>query len=206
LTSLSITVPRAYEIARVYRRRGVPVVLGGVHATLVPDEAQRYVDVVFQGEAEGQWPTLIHDFEAGTLAPRYNGAVPTLRDLPWPRRDAYGRRYFMRLVSASRGCRYRCEFCSLWKLDAGRYRTRPVEDVLDELAANGSRQPILFTDENIFIEREWALGSLPGDAGSGLSPSLRGPGFPGRGRRRRDAHSPTAIGLHDGAHWLRIGQ
>jgi radical SAM superfamily enzyme YgiQ (UPF0313 family) len=168
LTSLSITVPRAYEIARQYREQGVPVVLGGVHATLLADEAKRYVDVVFQGEAEGRWPLLIRDFEAGRLQPRYNGGAATLQDLPLPRRDAYCHRYFMQLVSASRGCRYRCEFCTLWKLEGGRYRARPVEEVFAELGATRRKRPILFTDENVFTQREWALALFRGMAERGL--------------------------------------
>jgi radical SAM superfamily enzyme YgiQ (UPF0313 family) len=118
LTSLTITVPRAYEIARRYQARGVPVVLGGIHATLLPDEVARYVDVVFQGEAEGNWPTLVRDFEAGRLARRYNGRAGSLRGLPLPRRELYNRHYFLQLVSASRGCHGRCEFCTLWSWTA----------------------------------------------------------------------------------------
>ncbi|HSJ53647.1 MAG TPA: cobalamin-dependent protein, partial [Anaerolineae bacterium] len=145
LTSLTITVPRAYEIARHYRQRGVPVVLGGVHATLQPDEAQQYVDVVYQGEAETRWPALIADLEAGRLKPRYNGGATSteaealsrsgrgyrLQNLPLPRRSAYGRSYFLQLVSASRGCVYRCEFCTLWKMEGGRYRARPPLEVVE---------------------------------------------------------------------------
>lgn len=157
LTSLSITVPRAYEIAQQYREQGVPVVMGGVHATLLPEEAQQYVDVVFQGEAEKSWPSVIRDFETGRLGPRYNGGTVELGGLPWPRRSGYGRRYFLQLISASRGCRYRCEFCTLWKLDGGDYRARPPEEVVEELEATGSRRPLFFTDENMFTERRWAL-------------------------------------------------
>ncbi len=171
LTSLTITVPRAYEIALRFRQKGVPVVLGGAHATLVPDEAQQYVDVVYQGEAESSWPALIADFEAGNLKPRYNGGATSsdggapsprsgteypLQNLPLPRRSAYSRSYVLQLVSASRGCVYRCEFCSLWKMEGGRYRARPPLDVVDELATT-TRRPILFTDENVFVDREWAL-------------------------------------------------
>jgi radical SAM superfamily enzyme YgiQ (UPF0313 family) len=167
LTSLSITVPRAYEIAHHYRERGVPVVMGGIHATLLPDEASQYVDVVFQGEAEGNWPKLIRDFEAGELKPRYNGGAAKLQKLPWPRRELYRQSYFMRLFSASRGCRYRCEFCTLWKQEGGRYRARPPEEVIAELEAFPSRQPILFTDENVFTNREWALALFCGMAERG---------------------------------------
>jgi radical SAM superfamily enzyme YgiQ (UPF0313 family) len=167
ITSLTITALRAYDIAACYRQRGVPVVLGGVHATLCPQEAARYVDVVFQGEAEGGWPALIHDLEAGELKAHYNGEMSTLQALPLPRRDLYRHRYFLRLVSASRGCKYRCEFCTLWKLDGGRYRTRPVAEVLSELATAGGRHPLLFTDENVFTDRDWALALFQGMAHRG---------------------------------------
>lgn len=168
LTSLSITVPRAYEIARQYRAQGVPVVLGGVHATLLPEEAERYVDVVYQGEAETKWPTVIADFEAGRLKRRYDGGAAGLGGLPWPRREIYRHRYLMQLVSASRGCHYRCEFCTLWKMDGGRYRARPPAEVLDEIEANGSRRPLFFTDENVFVDRNWALALFGGMAERGL--------------------------------------
>jgi radical SAM superfamily enzyme YgiQ (UPF0313 family) len=162
LGSLSTTVPRAYEIAQHYRERRIPVVMGGVHATLLPDEAEQYVDVVFQGEAEGKWPLLIRDFEEGGLRRRYNGAAPVLCGLPQPRRDVYRRGYFLQLLSASRGCRYRCEFCTLWKLEAGRYRARPPAEVWEELKATESKRPLLFTDENVFIDRNWALSLFRG--------------------------------------------
>jgi radical SAM superfamily enzyme YgiQ (UPF0313 family) len=168
ITSLTITAPRAYEIAARYRQQGVPVVLGGVHATLCPEEAARYVDVVFQGEAEGGWPLLIRDLEAGTLRARYSGEASGLRGLPLPRRDLYRHRYFLRLVSASRGCKYRCEFCTLWKLDGGGYRARPVDEVLQELAVAANRRPLLFSDENVFTDRQWALALFRGLAERGF--------------------------------------
>jgi radical SAM superfamily enzyme YgiQ (UPF0313 family) len=169
LTSLTITVPSAYDIARHYRDRGVTVVMGGPHATLLPDEAARHTDVVFQGEAEGAWPSLIRDFEAGNLKPCYDGGAGSLANLPLPRRDLYHSRYFLRLISASRGCRYRCEFCTLWKLAEGRYRTRPVDEVLVELEAAGGRRPLFFTDENVFTDRDWTLSLFHEMADRGLS-------------------------------------
>ena len=103
LTSLSMTAPHAYEIARRYREQGVPVVMGGVHASLLPDEAEQYVDAVFQGEAESRWPKLIRDFEAGSLKRRYNGGAAALQGLPVPQRAPYRHRYMLQLISASRG-------------------------------------------------------------------------------------------------------
>jgi radical SAM superfamily enzyme YgiQ (UPF0313 family) len=168
LSSLTVTAPRAYKVAQRYRDEGVPVVMGGVHATLMPEEAGRFVDVVFQGEAEGAWPQVIRDLETGSLRPRYLGRAETLAGMPIPRREPYGRRYFVQLVSGSRGCRYRCEFCSLWKMEAGRFRMRPPREVMDELETVSSRRPILFTDENVYGDREWALALFQGMVDRGI--------------------------------------
>ena len=164
LTSLTPTAPRAYQIAAEFRARGVPVVMGGMHATLCPDEAARYVDTVVRGEAEGAWPQLIADFQNGKLASRYEGCTADLASLPLPRRDLYRHGYRVALVSASRGCHFRCEFCAIWKFEAGRFRARPVEDVLAELP-HVPRAPVtLFTDDNIMADRDHALSLFRGMA------------------------------------------
>ncbi len=168
ITSLTPTAPRAYAIAARFRERGVPVIMGGVHATLAAEEATRYVDVIFTGEAEGAWPQLIRDFEAGELQPRYDGGAPPLAGRPRPRRDLHHHRYVIRLISASRGCRYRCEFCSIWKFAGGRYRTRPPQEVWDELATCQGGRALLFTDDNVATDREWALALFRGMAQRGL--------------------------------------
>ena len=157
LTSLTPTAPRAYEIAARFRTQDIPVVIGGMHATLCPDEAARYVDSVFCGEAEGAWPQLIADFENGRLRDHYEGGTSDMANLPLPRRDLYRRRYRVALVSASRGCHYRCEFCALWKFEAGRFRARPVKDVLAELPRVPRAPVTLFTDDNIMADRDWSL-------------------------------------------------
>jgi len=168
LTSLTPTVPRAYKVASHFRARGVPVVMGGMHATLCSEEAARYVDSVFCGEAEGAWPQLIADFENGTLRGRYEGGTPDMTNLPLPRRDLYRRRYRVALVSASRGCHYRCEFCALWKFEAGRFRARPVQDVLSELP-HVPRTPVtLFTDDNVMSDRDVSLALFRAMAEHGL--------------------------------------
>jgi radical SAM superfamily enzyme YgiQ (UPF0313 family) len=168
ISSLSPTAPRAYELAAHWRRRGVPVVLGGMHATLCPEEAAAYVDCVFKGEAEGAWPELIADFEAGALRPLYDGGASDLARSPLPRRDLYRRSYRVALVSASRGCRYRCEFCAVWRFGQGRLRTRPVEAVLAELAQGRRGYVTLFTDDNICADREYSLALFRAIAERGL--------------------------------------
>lgn len=168
ITSLTPTAPRAYEIAAGFRARGVPVVMGGMHATLCPDEAARYVDAVFCGEAEGAWPQVIADFERGQLQARYNGGAPELNHLPLPRRDLYRRKYRVALISASRGCRYRCEFCAIWKFEGGRFRTRPVPEILTELQHLPRSYITLFTDDNLYADRDWALALFRAIAEHGL--------------------------------------
>jgi radical SAM superfamily enzyme YgiQ (UPF0313 family) len=157
ITSLTPTAPRAYEIAAQFRACGVPVVMGGMHATLCPEEAGRYVDVVACGEAEGVWPQIIADFATRTLKSRYEGSTADLENLPLPRRDLYRHRYRVALVTASRGCRYRCEFCAIWKFEAGRFRARPVEDVLAELPYVPRAPVMLFTDDNVMADRDRSL-------------------------------------------------
>lgn len=168
LTSLTPTAPRAYEIAASFRARGIPVVMGGMHATLCPEEAQQYVDTVFRGECERVWPSVIADFEVGRLAPRYEGGAADLAGLPQPRRDLFRKRYRVSLISASRGCRHRCEFCALWRFEGGRFRARPVEEVLHELAHMRRNTVTLFTDDNIYGNREGALALARGIAERGL--------------------------------------
>ncbi len=168
ITALTATAPRAYELAAGFRRRSIPVVLGGPHASLAPDEAARYADVVFRGEAEGAWPALIADFEAGRLQARYEGGGPPLAGAVFPRRDLYRQRYALTLISASRGCHYRCEFCAIWKLDSGRFRCRPVEEVWAELQRAPRGWATLFTDDNIMADRDWAVALFRGMAEQGL--------------------------------------
>ncbi len=157
LTSQTPAAPRAYDVAAHFRARGVPVAMGGMHATFCADEAARFVDVVCQGEAEGLWPQLIDDFESGRLAERYVGGATDLADLPLPRRDLYRYPYRVALVTSARGCNERCEFCAVWKFESGRFRVRPVEQVLAELPRVPSTPFMMFTDDNVMADRDHAL-------------------------------------------------
>jgi radical SAM superfamily enzyme YgiQ (UPF0313 family) len=147
---------RAYELADTFRARGVPVVLGGWHATLLPDEAAAHADAVVVGEADDTWTTLLDDFSRGTLAPRYvSGNNVDLARFPKIDRSLLeGRRYVVRnLVQATRGCPYRCSFCSVSTVNP-KYRRRPVDDVAAEVAALRGRS-LFFIDDNVFIHREY---------------------------------------------------
>ena len=147
---------RAYELADAFRARGVPVVLGGWHATLLPDEAAAHADAVVVGEADDTWATLLDDFTRGALAPRYVSRNNTdLAHFPKIDRSLLeGRRYIVRnLVQATRGCPYRCSFCSVSTVNP-KYRRRPVDDVAAEIAALPGRA-LFFIDDNVFVHREY---------------------------------------------------
>jgi radical SAM superfamily enzyme YgiQ (UPF0313 family) len=165
LTANTASAPRAYEIAAGFRRRGVPVVMGGIHATAVPEEALRCVDAVGVGEAEGFWPRMLADFARGKLEPIYrNQDYPSLDNLNFPRRDLLRRKdYFLwNTLQTSRGCPFRCSFCSVHKFFGGRYRMRPVAQVLEEMRQLPADGPVIFVDDNIFGDRARAQELMEG--------------------------------------------
>jgi radical SAM superfamily enzyme YgiQ (UPF0313 family) len=152
------TAPRAYELAAHYRQRGATVVLGGVHVALCPDEAAAHADAIVVGFAETSWPQLLRDWCAGQLQPRYQ-AEPAegLAGLPTPRRDLQKRLgYAMpQTVFATRGCAHVCDFCAVPAARFG-WRTRPVQDVVDEVRALPFRR-FAFNDVNIVQDRDYAM-------------------------------------------------
>ena len=151
ITVLTKTALRAYRIADAYRKRGVLVVLGGIHPTALPDEAKEHADAVVIGEAEEIWPRLIEDVRRDDLKPFYQqeGFVDPSK-IPRPRREILPKRgYFpLDVVQVSRGCPYRCEFCSVRKFFGDTYRLRPVPDVVEEVKSLPHRL-IMFNDDNI---------------------------------------------------------
>ena len=150
ITVLSKTALRAYHIADAYRKKGMPVVLGGIHPTAVPEEAKEHADSVVLGEAEEVWPHLIEDARTGNLKPFYRqDGYTDLSKMPM-RRDILPRKgYFpVDIVQVSRGCPSRCEFCSVQNFFGETYRFRPVSDVVDEVRRLPHRL-IMFNDDNI---------------------------------------------------------
>jgi len=154
LVAMSIetyTARRAYQIASEYRRRGVPVVMGGFHATLCPEEVSQYADAVVVGEAEGVWAQVLADAERGSLAPYYRApGRPPLGGLR-PDRSIYaGKRYLpIGLVEAGRGCHFRCDFCAVQTVFGQTQTRRPTDDILAELEGMRDRPLIFFVDDNI---------------------------------------------------------
>jgi radical SAM superfamily enzyme YgiQ (UPF0313 family) len=148
LTAFTASACRAYEIAAQYGEHGIPTVLGGIHASMLPDEALDYVDTVVIGEAESIWPSIINDFEHNEMQRLYRGVWKDLKDLPAPRRDLFHKGYLFGSIQTSRGCPMDCEFCSVTAFNGNHFRQRPVEDVLDELETIPQRL-VFFVDDNL---------------------------------------------------------
>jgi radical SAM superfamily enzyme YgiQ (UPF0313 family) len=148
ITAFTSSAPRAYEIAALYREKGIPTVMGGIHASMLPEEAMKYVDVVVQGEAEPVWPEVIRDFEAGKLKPLYSGGFGKEIHQPKPRRDLFHPGYICAGIQTTRGCPLNCTFCSVSAFNGKQYRFRPIEDVLDELEEIPQKY-VFFIDDNI---------------------------------------------------------
>ena len=151
ISAITITAPRAYQIADAFRERGVTVVLGGIHPSALPHEAIRHADAVVIGEAEGVWPRLIADYEAGKLQKFYrNDTLPSLENLPLPRRDLLKKGAYIlpNTVQTTRGCPFGCKFCSVTHFFGHTYRFRPIAEVMDELEKLEAKH-VFFVDDNI---------------------------------------------------------
>jgi radical SAM superfamily enzyme YgiQ (UPF0313 family) len=163
ITGLTCVIKRAYAIADQFRKKGVKVILGGIHPSLLPEEAKEHADSVIVGEAEGILGKVLEDFEAGELKPFYkNQDWSNLTGMPFPRRDLLGKQYtpFFRVIETTRGCPNRCEFCSVPTINGKRYRIRPLEEVDQELSAiiKKKGEYLFLADDNVTAKEDYALG------------------------------------------------
>ncbi len=155
ITAVSYQAKRAYDIAAGYRKKNIPVVMGGVHATVYPDEVSKYVDSVVTREGITIWQDLLKDVENNALKPMYEGGLTPLsayKDL-LPTRDFLKDKYKYRYsgIITTAGCPFHCDFCSVPMIQGKKYRERPVEDVLNEFEAiQGKFRGLILTDENFY--------------------------------------------------------
>jgi radical SAM superfamily enzyme YgiQ (UPF0313 family) len=159
ISCVASSSPRAYELAKAFRSLGSIVVLGGAHPTLNPGEASVQADAVVIGPAFGAWPDIVRAIASKeTLRKIYKGEFPNGQPLPVPARHLLPKRRYLGIptVIATQGCVNRCGFCSIHQLWKGAAYSRPVGDVIDEIAAMGSKS-ILFLDPNIIADRTYAL-------------------------------------------------
>jgi radical SAM superfamily enzyme YgiQ (UPF0313 family) len=162
ISSFTAQIDEAYALADRYREAGTPVVLGGIHVTLMPDEAAEHADSIVLYGAEGAWPQLIEDLRRGTLAPRYEGmraGVFKPENYVEPRFDLLAGRPYNRItVQTSRGCPLRCEFCAASIRITSAFQQKPVDLAIAEIeAALGVTDHPFFelADDNTFINKKW---------------------------------------------------
>ena len=162
ITVMTDLALRAYHIADTYHRKAVKVVMGGIHPTVLPDEALEHADAVVVGEAEGVWPRLVSDAASGQMQRIYRaGKMTDLKGLPKPRRDLFpgtkGKGYIPIPigVETSRGCPYDCEFCCIGQTLGQQYRVRPVREVIAEIESIDSPH-LFFVDDSLGLNRNVA--------------------------------------------------
>jgi radical SAM superfamily enzyme YgiQ (UPF0313 family) len=157
ISCMTSNATRAYALAREFRQRGRTVILGGVHPTLLPDEAQQHADAVVVGEAEGVWEQLLEDWQAGALRPRYHVASPSLdRYVPMGnRRQARKRLFDVLPVMTTRGCPYNCDFCCVHDIFGRRIRHVPIDNVVRDIETSGGKI-FIFLDDNIIGDPGYA--------------------------------------------------
>ncbi len=164
ITGYTSQITRGYQLADEFRKRGVTVIMGGIHVSLNPDEAGRHADAIVIGEAEGLWDTVIRDFRSKGLKKRYRLAhYPAMTTPVLPRYDLINRSKYINPptvksnlipIQTARGCPYKCDFCSVVQFSGRKFRMKPIPHVLKEIEACGSDY-LFFSDDNVIgnVER-----------------------------------------------------
>ena len=159
ISLMTANAPRGYLIADRFRSSGAKVVIGGIHASVLPEEARQHADAIVVGEGEPVWPEVVGDAEAGRLRPIYQAEGPAdLSTIPHPRRDLAAVKRFMNVnpLETTRGCPYNCEFCSVPRVYGRRIRTFPIDWVVEDVKLSG-RKYHLILDDNVIGRPDYAL-------------------------------------------------
>lgn len=153
ITAFTSQAVRAYEIAAIFRFRKIPVVMGGIHASMCTGEAMERVDAVVKGEAESVWAEILKDCRNGTLKKLYEGERLDLAAVPAARHDLLSKGYHFGSIQTSRGCPLACSFCSVTAFNGGKFRRRPVNSVIQEFRLIQEKD-VLIVDDNLIGTRK----------------------------------------------------
>ena len=152
ITAFTSQANRAYEVAAYFRGLGVPVVMGGIHATMCVDEVMERADSVATGEGETVWAKLLEDTQHGRLKRRYDGGLAEINDLAPARHDLLPARYAFGAIQTTRGCPLNCNFCSVTTFNGAQYRQRPMAEVVREFRSIREKR-VLVVDDNLIGTR-----------------------------------------------------
>ncbi len=158
MTVITGTTKRAYALAERFRGRGIPVVLGGPHVTLMPEEASGHADSICIGYAEETWPQLVRDFANGRMQSSYHqGAQFSLQESPFPRRELFNKKHFLTqaVFEATRSCAHDCEFCVAPSAWGRKQYQHPVSWIIEDIKRVGQKR-ILFIDLNLVSDTKYA--------------------------------------------------
>jgi radical SAM superfamily enzyme YgiQ (UPF0313 family) len=153
ITSFTSQANRAYDVAAEFRHLGVPVVMGGIHASMCLEEASQRVDSVVTGEAEGIWAQVLEDARNGNLKRVYTGQPANMAEAPLARHDLLPSGYALGAIQTTRGCPLNCSFCSVTAFNGRGYRQRPIDDVVREFGLIREKR-VLIVDDNLIGTRD----------------------------------------------------
>ncbi|TFF93317.1 MAG: radical SAM protein, partial [Promethearchaeota archaeon] len=148
ITVNTYTARIAYEISEKFLERNIPVILGGNHPTIVPNEAIKYCTAVVIGDGELVWKQILKDFESRRLKKWYKSKFFNFDHSKLPRRDLLQNRYFLESIETLRGCPFNCEFCSVTRFHGGKFRYKPIDLIKKEIESL-DRKNLFIVDDNL---------------------------------------------------------
>jgi radical SAM superfamily enzyme YgiQ (UPF0313 family) len=165
ISVMTATASRAYKLARDFRNQGAKVILGGIHPSVLPEEASQHADAVVVGEAEGIWPSILEDASRGALQPIYHNYLPQRMEVPLvDYQDDNSPILKAAPVISGRGCPNRCEFCSVPRIYGSKVRKVAVDQVIEQVKQSRS-QYVVFLDDNLTADRNYAMALFEGMKG-----------------------------------------